>query len=169
MNKLKANTVKLMINSFANGDLRLVKQFHAEYGNLIFDFVPRIKSGNFHRLIFYSLKNGHFDVINFYLSVFPTAKIGEDEIRIICDNIAHKSRFLKWFEGYELSKKLQSKIDYDILVKWVSYCVVSRYDLELIDQFLDKFPDKFQVVISSCGTSAKAIQLRRHLQLKQLV
>jgi len=169
MYKLKANTVKLMINSFANGELELVKKFYAQYSKEVFDYVPQIKRGNFHRLIFYAFKNGHFDIINFYLSIVPEANISDSEVRAIANNVAHRDRFSKWFEYYESSEVLQSKIKYDLIFGYISSYVVGSYDIDLIDQFLDKFPDKFESILKQCSSSSKGIQLRRHLQLRQLV
>ena len=169
MYRLKANTVKLMINSFANGDLELVRKFFFQYGKEVFDYTPRIKSGNFSRLIFYSFKNGHFEVINFYLSVIPEAKISDGEIRAIANHIAHRDRFSNWFSYYEYSESLKSKINSDLIFSYISSYVISSYDIELIDQFLDRFPDKFQDVVKQCSTSAKGIQLKRHLKLRELL
>ena len=167
MYKLKANTVKLMINSFANGELELVRKFHAQYGDTLFNYVPRIKSGNYHRLIFYAFKNGHFNIINFYLSL-PNSKVSESEVRGFAEHIAHRENFYKLKE-YESNELLKAHITQDYLFNQVSIFVTRSYDIDLIDQFLDKFPDKFEDILKQCSTSSKGIQLRRHLQLRQLV
>jgi hypothetical protein len=169
MYKLKANTVKLLINSFANGNLELVKNFYHLYGKEVFDYVPRVKRGNYSRLIFYAFRNGHFDVINFYLNTIPNAQISDSDIRTIAEGMAHRDRFLKWTTEYSTNEKLSSAVNVQKLNSYVSSYVVSSYDIELIDQFLEIYPERLPEILKNCSTSAKGTQLRRHLQLRQLV
>ena len=164
-----------MINAFANGELDKVMGFYYQHGSEVFDFVPRIKGGHFDRLIYYAFKNCHYNVINFYLSILPEAKITDDDVRALAKGIAHRDKFAGWFNEsidclqVDTNKLLKSKIKPDVIFNYISSYVIRTYDIDLIDQFLDKFPDKFESILSQCAKSASGVQLRRHLQLKQLV
>ncbi len=161
---IKANTRKLILNSFANGELGLVMKFRAQFGNKLFEH-------NFpghQRLIFYSIKNGHFNIINEYLDT-SNPIISADEIRQVTRHIAHPRRFKNWITEYNINKKLQSLIPFDSLFGSLTQHIIGSYDINLIDDFLELYPDKFSYVVSQTSGSAKGIQLRRHLKLRELL
>jgi hypothetical protein len=83
--------------------------------------------------------------------------------------MAHRDRFLKWTTEYSTNEKLSSAVNVQKLNSYVSSYVVSSYDIELIDQFLEIYPERLPEILKNCSTSAKGTQLRRHLQLRQLV
>jgi predicted nucleic acid-binding Zn finger protein len=47
--------------------------------------------------------------------------------------------------------------------------ITQSYDLQLIDEYLERYPEDFNSILDKCSSSARGIQLRRHLQLKQLI
>ena len=164
---LKANTIKLMINSFANGNLELVKQFHAQYGNELFEYVPAIRRGNFERLIMYSFKGCYWDVIDYYLSQPGSIPPKGREIYIICRGAAKPGRFKHFISNRsELYKKA---LPTENVIEQINGLVCQSYNLDLIDEYLETYPQYFESLLKQCSTTAKGKQLRRHLQLKQLV
>lgn len=161
---IKANTRKLILNSFANGELDLVMQFRAKFGDKLFEH----SFPGHQRLIFYSIKNGHFNIVNKYLETSkPT--ISTHEIRQITSHIAHPRRFKNWITEYNGNEKLQSLIPFDLLFGPLTQHIVGSYDINLIDDFLELYPEKFSYVVSQTSGSSKGIQLRRHLKLRELL
>lgn len=162
---LKANTRKLMINSFANGELDLVRKFYAKYGNDIFE-----KAFHGHqRLVFYALKNGHFNIIKLYIDLVNGANFSTHEIHMVSREIASAKRFKKWLDGYDAFEYKSRIIAPELLATTITTHIVGTYDIELIDQFLERYPNKFNELVKSIGTSAKGTQLRRHLKLRELL
>ena len=167
IHQMKSNIVKLMINSFANGNLELIKQFHFKYGQEIFEYIPKLKGGKHRRLIFYAFKGCHLDIIDYYLSLPNNIPPRDYEISLICRSLAKPGKFNKFLEERsELYRKVIS--DKEIIEK-LKYYVTQSYNLELVDEYLEKYPDQFEGMIKGCPSSGKGTQLRRHLQLKHLI
>lgn len=165
--KMKANTIKLMINSFANGNLELVKQFHLQYGKEVFEYVPELKNTYHKRLIFYSFKGCHLDVIDYYLSLPNPTPPSEVEIGLICRSLAKPGKLNKFLE--ERSELYKSILPDEKVIEKIKYYVAQSYNLELIDEYLEKYPNEINSLLKGCSSSSKGTQLRRHLQLKQLI
>lgn len=165
----KANKIKLIMNSFSNGDISLIKQFINNHGNNIFDYVPSMKNGNYNRMIFYTIKNGHFDAFKLYLSTPNPTPFSRSELSLIARHNSHKRRFRNWMDNYFENSDIQSfmKIE-DILPYFVSN-IISTYDYDLIDELLEMYPEKITSIIEAIGTSAKGLQLKRHLKLKAIL
>jgi hypothetical protein len=166
-NRMKANTIKLMINSFANGNLELVKQFRFQYGNDVFEYVPQVRRGYHHRLIFYAFKNGHSDIIEYYLSLESPKPLSVSEIHLIAKSAAKPGKFVNFIENR--SEKYKQFLPLEKAIEVIKSNITQSYDLELIDEYLEKYPEEFNSILEKCSSSARGIQLRRHLQLKQLV
>jgi len=167
--RIKANTIKLMINSFANGDIDLVKEFHSKYGDSIFDYVPRLGSRGYHqRLIFYAFKGNHKEVIEYYLKQKCVKPLDESEIRNIIKKVSHNLKKLIEFQENR-SETYQKFLPLENCVDLIKSNIVQSYNLELIDFYLDRYPQDINSILDKCSSTSKGIQLRRHLQLKQLV
>jgi len=167
MYKMKANTIKLMINSFANGHLELVKDFHRKFGDNVFQYVPDVKRGYHQRLIFYAFKNGHNDVIEYYLNQSCAKPLQSNERYQIAKSAAKPGRFIDFIENR--SDKYKEFLPLENCIDVIKSNITQSYNIELIDEYLEKYPDDINSLIDKCSNSSKGIQLRRHLQLKQLV
>jgi hypothetical protein len=166
--KMKANTIKLMINSFANGNILLVKDFHRQYGNDLFEHIPRLGNrGNHHRLIFYAFKGNHKEIIEYYLKQNCTKPLSSHEIRLISKNVARPGRFVDFIENR--SEAYQNFLPLEKCLPLIKSDITQTYNLELIDEYLERYPEEFDSLLKNCSSSARGIQLRRHLQLKQLI
>jgi hypothetical protein len=167
--KVKANTIKLMINSFANGHIELVKEFHSKFGDSIFDYVPSIGRRGYHeRLIFYAFKGNHEKVIEYYLKQKCVKPLSSNEIHKITKSVGHNLKKLTGFLENR-SKLYQEFLPLENCIDLIEGNIIQSYNLELIDAYLDKYPEDLEKFISKCSSTAKGIQLRRHLQLKQLI
>jgi len=165
---MKANTIKLMINSFANGHLELVKDFHRQYGDSIFDHIPHLGNrGNHHRLIFYAFKGHHLEVIDYYLKQNCVIPLSINEVRLIGKSAAIPGKFVEFIENR--SEAYKNFLPLEKCIETIKSHITQSYNLELIDEYLDKYPQDFSSILKNCSTTARGIQLRRHLQLKQLV
>jgi hypothetical protein len=166
--RLKTNTLKLMINSFANGHIDLVKEFHRKYGDELFEFVPSIgHRGNHERLIFYAFKGNHESVIEFYLKSGAAKPLSNREIYQIGKNAAK----LKNFKNF-INNRLpiyQEFLPLEKVIEEIRSNITQSYNLELIDEYLNEYPEDFKYIVNKCSTSPKGKQLRRHLQLKELI
>ena len=166
--KMKANTIKLMINSFANGHLELVKDFHRQYGDNLFEHIPHLgRRGNHHRLIFYSFKGFHQEVIEYYLKQNCVKPLSESEIYAISKNVAKPGKFIEFIENR--SELYKTFLPLERCIEVIKSNITQSYDLQLIDEYLERYPEDFNSILDKCSSSARGIQLRRHLQLKQLV
>ena len=119
---MKANTIKLMINAFANGDLELVKQFRFQYGNEVFEYVPKVRKGYHQRLIFYSFKNSHSDIIEYYLSQETSKPLAPGEIYSIAKSAAKPGKFVDFIENrsekYKEFLPLERAINFHLFNKY---------------------------------------------------
>ena len=70
-----------------------------------------------------------------------------------------------YFENSDIQSFM--KIE-DILPYFVSN-IISTYDYDLIDELLEMYPEKITSIIEAIGTSAKGLQLKRHLKLKAIL
>lgn len=166
--KMKANTIKLMINSFANGHIQLVKDFHRQYGEAIFDHIPNLGNrGNHHRLIFYAFKGHHLEVIEYYLQQNCVKPLSQNEIQLIAKSAAKPGKFVEFIENR--SEAYKNFLPLEKCIETIKSHITQSYNLELIDEYLEKYPEEFNSILKNCSTTARGIQLRRHLQLKQLV
>ena len=166
--KMKANTIKLMINSFANGHLELVKDFHRQYGDNLFDHIPHLGSrGTHHRLIFYAFKGNHKEVIEYYLKQNCVKPLSESEIYAISKNVAKPGKFIEFIENR--SELYKTFLPLERCIEVIKSNITQSYDLQLIDEYLERYPEDFNSILDKCSSSARGIQLRRHLQLKQLI
>jgi len=165
---MKANTIKLMINSFASGNLQLVKDFHRQYGDAIFDHIPNLGGrGNHRRLIFYAFKGNHKEVIEYYLKQNCVKSLSLNEIYLIAKNAAKPGKFVEFIENR--SEAYMNFLPLEKCIEVIKSKIAQSYNLELIDEYLEKYPEEFNSILNKCSTTARGIQLRRHLQLKQLV
>jgi prenyltransferase beta subunit len=165
---MKANTIKLMINSFANGHLELVKDFHRQYGDNLFDHIPHLGSrGTHHRLIFYAFKGNHKEVIEYYLKQNCVKPLSESEIYAISKNVAKPGKFIEFIENR--SELYKTFLPLERCIEVIKSNITQSYDLQLIDEYLERYPEDFNSILDKCSSSARGIQLRRHLQLKQLI
>lgn len=166
--KMKANTIKLMINSFANGNIELVKEFHVKLGDIIFDHIPSLGKRGYHqRLIFYAFKGNHKEVIDYYLKQKCVKPLSSSEIYKISRSVAKPGKFVDFIENR--SKLYQEFLPLEKCIESIKSYITQSYNLELIDEYLERYPQDFNSLLENCSASAKGIQLRRHLQLKQLV
>jgi len=166
--KMKANTIKLMINSFASGNLQLVKDFHRQYGDAIFDHIPNLGGrGNHLRLIFYAFKGNHKEVIEYYLKQNCVKSLSLNEIYLIAKNATKPGKFVEFIENR--SEAYMNFLPLEKCIEVIKSKIAQSYNLELIDEYLEKYPEEFNSILNKCSTTARGIQLRRHLQLKQLV
>lgn len=165
---MKANIIKLMINSFANGNLQLVKDFHRQYGDGIFDHIPNLGNRGYHqRLIFYAFKGNHHEVIEYYLNQNCVKPLSPGEIRLITKSVAKPGKFVDFIENR--SELYKSFLPLEKCIGEIKSNITQSYDLQLIDEYLEKYPEEFNSILEKCSTSSRGIQLRRHLQLKQLI
>lgn len=168
VHKMKSNTIKLMINSFANGNIQLVKDFHIQYGDGIFDYIPILgKKGTHTRLIFYAFKRHHLEVIEYYLKQNCVKPLSQSEIRLIAKNAAKPGKFIDFIENR--SESYINFLPLEKCIETIKSNITLSYNLELIDEYLERYPEDFNSILEKCSTTARGIQLRRHLQLKQLV
>jgi len=166
--KLKTNTLKLMINSFANGHIDLVKEFHRKYGNELFEFVPNIgRRGNHERLIFYAFKGSHEEVIEFYLTCDQVKPLSPSEIYQIGKSSARIGKFKDFIQNR--SALYQEFLPLKSVIEFIRSNITQSYNLELIDEYLNEYPEDFKFIVDKCSSTPKGKQLRRHLQLKQLI
>lgn len=170
--KLNANKSKLLINSFANGDLDRVMQFHRQFGNEIFEFSHTTKNrGRTSRAISYSLKNGHFNIIDFYLkSMSSVFKFTNSEIRSATMRLVHSDEYFNsWIDGYNLLDNRDVVIDSNYLFSSIIGQLVNRNKYYLIDSYIERYPESLHDFITLCGNNAKGIQLKRELLLRQIL
>lgn len=164
---MNANAKKLLLNSFANGNLEIVKTFHSKYGNSIFD--SRENFSNNQRLIFYAIKNGHFNIVDYWVDKTKNGILSSREVSLIMRHISHSKIFDIWLNKYYSNEKIQSILPISSIKFEMSTYITMRYDLDLIDSYLTKFPEQFNNIMENCGTSDKGKQLKRHLKLKTLI
>lgn len=168
MRKLKSSVVKLMINSFSNGNIELVKEFYNKYGVDVFNYTPNLKRGNYNRLIIYAIKHGHFDIVQYYLEIVGLMSISSREIDIISRHVSSKNRINNWYNNYILhssNKKILDFIEIDKFLRTICLYTVQTYDLSSINNFIDLFPHYRNCMLESCSSSARGLQIRRHLLL----
>jgi hypothetical protein len=165
---MKASTIKLMINSFANGNLQLVKDFHCQYGDSIFEHIPRLGNrGSHNRLIFYAFKGNHIEVIEYYLKQKCVKPLSSREIYLIAKSVAKPGRFVEFIENRSVAYK--NFLPLENCIEEIKSNITQSYNLELIDEYLEKYPEDFNSILNKCSTTARGLQLKRHLQLKQLI
>lgn len=169
--KLNANKSKLLINSFANGDLGRVMQFHHQFGNEVFEFSHRTgKGGTTNRSISYALKNGHFNIIDFYLKSIKNPKFTQSEIRSAIMRLVHSDEYFNfWIDGYNLLDNKDDVIDSNYLFSSIIEQLVYRNKYYLIDNYIERYPESLHDFINLCGNNAKGIQLKRELLLRQIL
>lgn len=163
---LNANKSKYIINAFANGCIDIVKTSHSIYGDAIFDFISKKVN---HRAIFYSIKNGHFDIVNYYLkSSKKVIRFSDSELHIISRNVCNIRLFENWIENYS-KNDLSLVVDHNKLLPFMIKSVVDKYDLELLDIFIKKYPDCFNDLLNRISSNNKGIQFKRELKLSKLL
>ena len=166
--KMKANTIKLMINSFANGHIQLVKDFHRQHGDNLFEYTPKLgKRGDHQRLIFYAFKGAHQEVIEYYLKQNCVKPLSTREIHLIAKGVAKPGKFIDFIENR--SELYKAFLPLEKCIEVIKLNITQSYDLQLIDEYLERYPEDFNSILDKCSSSARGIQLRRHLQLKQLI
>ena len=158
---------KLMINSFANGNLQLVKDLHRRYGDTIFDHIPSFGRGKHNRLIFYSFKGHHLEVIEYYLKQNCVKPLSINEIYLIAKSASKPGKFVEFIENR--SESYKNFLPLEKCIDMIKSNITQFYNLELIDEYLERYPEDFNSILEKCSNNARGTQLRRHLQLKKLV
>lgn len=166
---LSANTEKLIINSFANGELDRVMELHAKIGKPIFDFIPRSRTDR--RVIFFAFKHGHFNIVKYYISYSYATPLSKSEVSDVASNISG-TKLVKWLNGYNTLLKENPKLEEFIKFEDMSSRIMSRLvgsrNENMIDFFISRFPETLLEFIELCGNTPKGRQLKRELQLKEL-
>lgn len=165
----KSNTIKLIINSFANGDVGYIKQFVSKYGEEIFEYTPKMKNGNYNRLAFYMIKNGHFDAFKLYLKSSKPIHLSNSELWLIAKHNSSKKRFKPWMDNYLKNPEIQEFIKFESIHPLFLRGVIASYDPDLIDQFLELYPNTYDTIVNSINHTNRGTQLKRHLKLSNLL
>ena len=146
----------------------MVKDFHRQYGEAIFDHIPNLGNrGNHHRLIFYAFKGHHLEVIEYYLQQNCVKPLSQNEIQLIAKSAAKPGKFVEFIENR--SELYKAFLPLEKCIEVIKLNITQSYNLQLIDEYLERYPEDFNSILDKCSSSARGIQLRRHLQLKQLV
>ena len=170
---MRKSEFKKIINTFTTNDIEKVIEYHIVYGDKLFE----IKNGINHRyrLIFYSFLNSNFDIINYYLSIENHKKLSSSETFALSRKLAHKNRFLNWFEILKTNKMLSSFINYEYFLANLEEELVHIYDsYEELNNYLNLIPDenkeqKIEELIKRCSENKSGSRIKRHLTLSKLV
>lgn len=168
---MKKSELKKIINAFTTNDIEKVIEYHIVYGDKVFE----IRNGRNYRLIFYSFLNSNFDIINYYLSIENKIKLSSSETFALSRKLAHKNRFLNWFEILKTNKMLSSFINYEYFLANLEEELVHIYDsYEELENYLNLIPDenkeqKIEELIKRCSENKNGSRIKRHLTLSKLV
>jgi len=168
-NRGKTNTIKYIINSFANGEIDRIKDIVNKQGEDIFELIPKLNSGNYSRLAVYPIKNGHFEAFRLYLNSSNPKPLSRSELYLITKHNSSKKRFKSWIENYKKYTDVQSFIEFETIFPMFLNSIISTYNEELIEEFLEMYPENYNFIVDKINTSNKGIQLKRNLKLKYLL
>ena len=142
---------------------------HSKYGDAVFELAHT--RGNTQRMIVYSFKNTHFNIVRYYNEkCLNKTNLSSNEVRLIINHAAGHIRLIKWLDGYEEFPELNDFIKFEDFKNDVSVHLVMNYNYNMIDYFLSKFPDYHSRMLKQCSESSpSAKQLRRHLLLKEII
>jgi regulator of sigma D len=171
MKRMQKKYQKTLISDFSSGNLEGVISAHENLGDDVFDYVPIDGRSYFHRLIVYSIRNSHFNIIEYYLENSKThTLLSLSELNKIASKISSKKeRIEEFLKICDNNKKVSEFLKFDYTYKCIVQDIVQHYDYELIDWFIKEYPNELESMIKMCSTTKLGTQLKRHLIISKVI
>ena len=173
------NERKYIIDSFANGNLDRIKELYSQYGDKIFTLKVtsngyRVGRENDGFSLFYSLKHGHFFILEYYFYTCPMdITISNKLADVLIEDIISKDKLNEWYIKYN-SFQFKNRIVINDLVSLMCNYSIKHLKYENIYWLIDNFDQKARIlniidIFSKYNDRYRYKQLKRDLLLRDLV